>query len=70
MDFPAGIGLSAATFLYQKLASDPGMFANVMQIRTEIQSGQNNAAMMLIMECFHVDGLYAVQALKSLQKMA
>ena len=52
-------GLSAATFFNEKLEDNPGMFTRVMQIRTEIQDGKNNAAMLLIMECFGVDGLNA-----------
>lgn len=70
LSLSAEVGFSAATFFNQKLVNDPGVFAKVMQIRTEIQEGKKNAAMMLIMECFGIDGLNAVTALKNLQKMA
>jgi len=63
------VGLSAATFFSQKLESEPGSFMKVMQIRSEIQAGKNNAAMMLIMECFNVDGMHAMQALESMKKL-
>ena len=66
---PAEAGLSAATFFSQKLESEPGSFMKVMQIRSEIQTGNNNAAMMLIMECFNVDGMPAMQALESMKKL-
>ena len=65
----AEAGLSAATFFSQKLESEPGSFMKLMQIRSEIQTGNNNAAMMLIMECFNVDGMPAMQALESMKKL-
>lgn len=68
-EIPAEVGLSAATFFSQKLESEPGSFMKVMQIRSEIQAGKNNAAMMLIMECFNVDGMHAMQALESMKKL-
>jgi|GEM_PF-1207039 len=63
-------GLAAATFFREKLGDNPGLFRHVMQIRTEIQNGKNNAAMKLVMDCFNLDGLNAMQALEKLRGMA
>ncbi len=70
MGISAETGLSAATFFSQKLESDPDMFARVMQIRSEIQGGKDNAAMVLLLECFNIAGLNAMQALENMRYLA
>lgn len=56
-------GLEAAIHFFNKLKREGSeAITKAMQIRTEIQNGESNGALMLLMECY---GLNAVEAVTS-----
>lgn len=61
---------TATEFFYAKYKESPHVFGKVMQIRQEIQKQKVNNAMALVMECFGLDGLRALQAVENMKKFA
>jgi hypothetical protein len=57
----------AATFA-QRLAAQPDFLAKAMRLRGELQSGSINGSLMLLWECFGLQGMESIGAMQALKK--
>ncbi|MEQ8790460.1 MAG: hypothetical protein RIC55_29460 [Pirellulaceae bacterium] len=60
-------GVQCASIFAERLANEPGFLAKAMQLRKELEKDGINAAIMLLHECFGLNGLECVGVLQTLR---
>jgi hypothetical protein len=60
-------GVQCATVFAERLENEPGFLAKAMQLRKELEKDGINAAIMLLHECFGLNGLECVGVLQTLR---
>ncbi len=61
------LGLQSANSFRDKLEKDPQTMQKAMGLYGEMAAGNNNASLVILWQCFGLQGLPAVQALESLK---
>ena len=69
MDLSEKDGLSAARFFQERLQKDQETISKTMQLKGTIAEGKTNAAMVVLIECFGLDGLRAITAVEAVRRM-
>ncbi|TWT33386.1 hypothetical protein [Blastopirellula retiformator] len=62
-------GEQCATVFSQRYLEDPEIVAKAMQIRKELTTGNFNNAIMLLYECFGLQGMESIAAMQALRSM-
>jgi len=60
-------GEQCAVRFAEQLAADAGFWEMAMQLRTELTSGGQNGALLLLQRCFGLNGFEAISVLQNLR---
>jgi len=60
-------GIRCATSFRERLRADPTTIQKAMLLRNKLMTGKNNDSLMILWECFRLQGLQAVEVLQTLK---
>lgn len=66
LDVPRDRGQRCAATFAERLATQPDFLAKAMRLRGELQSGSINGSLMLLWECFGLQGMESIGAMQAL----
>ncbi len=67
LDVDQSLGLQCATAFRKRLDEDPVIIQKTMLLRTKLMAGENNDSLMILWDCFRLQGLQAVEVLQTLK---
>jgi len=67
LDVPRDRGRRCAATFAERLATQPDFMARAMRLRGELQSGSINGSLMLLSECFGLQGMESIGAMQALK---
>ena len=60
-------GLRCATAFKDRLAEDPSIIHKTMLLRTKLATGKNNDSLMILWDCFRLQGVQAIEVMQTLK---
>jgi len=67
LDVDQFTGIQCAEFFQKRINEDPAILEKAMLLRAKLTAGENNDSLMLLWDCFRLQGLQAVEVLQTLK---